>query len=212
MEEGVMGMSLPVVSGLVVLTLVLGACWPGGVSRADELQWRSYHSPEVGFRVEVPGEMVHDVDEHWTIAGRVSQHRYASRHLGTRLDVERHMMPRTATLFVSTSGLLRMARDGLMEDLGFEPDVEEEIALGGYPGLRFVFRRDSGPEERRLYLAGRYLYLVTAGPWDPDRMEAIVEHFFDSFMICPKDSTACDPPDEITPVGTEPAPRDQQPD
>jgi len=174
-------------------------------SSADELEWRSFHSPEASFRVDVPSEVTHDLDEHWSIAGKVTAHRYAIRHPGARLDVERHVIPRVATAFLSANRLLDLARDGLVKDLGVEPDAEEEIALQGYPGRRLLYQRPDvpGPEESRLYLAKHYLYLVSAGPWDPELRTTVVDHFFDSLVICPSDPEDCDPSEQAPLDGTE---------
>ena len=117
-----------------------------------EPDWRSYFSPEAGFRVDVPDDVAHDVSSTWSILGNVQMDRYAIRLPSARLDLERHEIPRLAPFLLSADFVLDLARNNLLEDIGAELISEASTTRRGYVGRRLVMRRKglASDEETQL--------------------------------------------------------------
>jgi hypothetical protein len=163
---------------------------PVGVAYAEDPEWRVFRPDGGGFEVEMHGEPQHRRDEGRSLLGRVVHEYYWVERAGAKLDVERHQLPRLATVFLSTEGLLDRIQADLMKDLDTEPTHAEEISLQGHPGRRVVYARGEpvpSPEETRLYLVGRTLFVVATGAYLPETRGPIVDRFFASFRIIEAD-------------------------
>jgi hypothetical protein len=147
-----------------------------------------------GFEVEIPWEARYEYAEQMTLLGTVSQHAYAVRHPETRFDIERHDLPRLATFLLSAERILDRTRDSLLEEHRVALRSEDSISLQGYPGRRLFYLREGRPEETRLYLVGRHLYLAAAGPYPAELRERVVDRFFASFRICLDEIAPCAAP------------------
>jgi hypothetical protein len=157
-----------------------------GDARGEEPDWQLLRPEMGGFQVAMHGEPQYRRHEERTLAGRVVHEYYWVEHSGAKLDVERHELPRLATVFFSTDRLLDRVRDDLLEDVGAEATLEETISLQGYPGRRVVYERGepvSSPEESRIYLVGNTLFVVATGAYLPETREPIVDRFFASFRF-----------------------------
>ena len=172
--------------------------WAPTADSEDETSWQRFRSEEAGFEIELPSEPSHEFSRRWTIAGRLSHHHYSVRHPRANFDIERIEMPAVAVYFLSADSLLDRARDDLMADLDGLLDDEERLEIRAFPARRLYFRRPDvhpHPEECLLVLVGRFLYLVTAGPYEAPYRNALVEPFFASFEFCV---------DEVAPCGGQP--------
>jgi len=164
---------------------------------ADEVRWRTLRSEAAGFVARVPGEPSYEYSREWTLGGPVAYHHYEVALARASFDIERFELPAAAVIFYSDEGLLDRARDDLMAELDARLEGEEAFALRGYPARRLRYSRPgvhSHPEESRLYLVGRNLFIVTAGPYDPASRETLVDPFFASFDFCLEGLAPCPAP------------------
>jgi hypothetical protein len=179
-------------SALLCLAL-LGAASTAAPLRADGTGWREFHSRSAGFRVELPAEPSYRYSEDRTLVGKVLHHHYIVELPVARFDLERIDLPVLARFFYSSERLLERAKDGYLEELDAIAEAVESIELQGYPGLRLLFRHraaEGAQGETRFILAGRYLYMVAAGPFLPEVRSTIVERVFSTFRIWLDESSA----------------------
>jgi hypothetical protein len=174
---------------------LFGALLVAFSARADDSVWRELHSRSAGLRAEVPAEPQLEYEEEMTLVGKVAHHHYIVEHPDARFDLERLDLPAVAVLFLSSRRLLERSKDGYVEELDVLVDGVEEIEIQGHPGLRLLFRHraaGSVQAETRFILAGRYLYMVGAGPRFPEVRATMVERVFSSFRICLEGEPPCD--------------------
>jgi hypothetical protein len=193
--------NLSTTSTLLCLAL-LGAASNADPAGAEGASWREFHSRAAGFRVEVPAEPLRRYSEDRTLAGKVVHHHYIVELPAARFDFERIDLPVLASFFYSPTRLLERAKDDYLEELDAVVESVEAIEVQGYPGLRLLFRHraaGSAQEETRFILAGRYLYMVSAGPFLPEVRSSMVERVFSTFRICLDGPPACAPADAAAP-------------
>jgi len=175
---------------LVLAATVLGLLLSSApATAADEFVWRTFGSADVGFRVELPDTPDYEHASELTLAGRVQHHHHQVDLPGVRIDIERHDLPAVALVFFSPDSILDRAARDLVSDLGASLRCEEKIELQGQPGRRLCFELGlpPHPEESRLFLLGRHLYIVAAGPYESTYRESVVNRFFESFRLCGED-------------------------
>jgi hypothetical protein len=172
---------------------LLGAASTAVPVRAAGAGWREFHSRSAGFRVELPAEPRYRYSEERTLVGKVLHHHYIVELPVARFDLERIDLPVLVRFFYSSERLLERAKDGYLEELDASAEAVESIELQGYPGLRLLFRHrgvEGAQGETRFILAGRYLYMVAAGPFLPEVRATIVERVFSTFRIWLDESPA----------------------
>jgi hypothetical protein len=179
-----------------VVLLLLGG-WLGSHTAAaqSEPNWQLIRSEDAGLEVEVPFEASYEMTRRWTIAGRLERHHYQVLHPRAGFDVERIEMPGIAVYLLSADSLLDRVRDDLMQDLEGVLDEEERLEILGQPARRLHFRRpDAHPhlEESLIVLVDHYLYIVTAGPYEPSDRSELVDRFFASFRFCIDEVAPCE--------------------
>jgi len=186
------------VAGPLLALLLFSAVTGEALGEAPD--WQTFRPEAGGFEVEMHGDPQHRRREERTLVGRVVHEYYWVERSGAKLDIERHDLPRLATVFLSTERLLDRVRDDLLEDVGAEATFEEAISLQGYPGRRVVYERgepEPSPEESRFYLVGSTLFVVATGAYLPETRGPIVDRFFASFRIIDGAADA-EPADEAT--------------
>lgn len=176
-------------------SLLLLCALPAAAPAADEVEWRTLRSEVAGFEAEVPGEPSYEYSLEWTIAGRMAYHHYQVARPRAHFDIERMDLPVIGLWFLSDESVLNRVRDDLMFEVGGHLDDEERFEVRGHPARRLRFRRPeahSRSEESRLYLVGRYLYIVTAGPYEDAVRGLLVDPFFASFRFCIDELAPCE--------------------
>lgn len=184
----------PILGRIFARLPLLCLFWAPMAATEDEMSWQLFRSEEAGFEIELPSEPDYQFSRRWTIAGRLSHHHYSVRHPRANFDIERIEMPAVAIYFLSAESLLDRARDDLMADFDGLLDDEERLEIRAFPARHLRFRRPDvhpHPEESLLVLVGRFLYLVTAGPYEAPYRSALVEPFFASFRFCVDDVAPC---------------------
>jgi len=159
-------------------------CLAAQAVRADGLAWTLYESQTGRFRVLLPAPPRPTSGVFKSRAGSVLELGVETESAGLVLKVEHHDLPRLAYLLLPDQRILEFAASGLLDDRHGRLESEAPIQLKGRPGrmLRYA-RTDLGdcPEEARLVLVGRRLYIALArGDGAHDAHEQIAR-FFDSF-------------------------------
>jgi len=124
---------------LAVMPSLLGFVWSGGVF-ADV--WKTFHSDEGRFRLEMPGEPQHTQSGEKTFLGAVTNHLFSVHVLSQEFTVEYSDLPHLALALGGPRTILKKAKEGLLQDVQGEE-------------LTFRLFTDKGQEHAELAYIGR---------------------------------------------------------
>lgn len=154
------------------------------VVRADGLAWAPYESQSGRFRVLLPAPPVPTSGQYKSPAGSVPEVGIETQTTDVMLKVEHHDLPLLACVLLPDQRILEFATRGLLDDRHGRLEGEERSFFQGHPGrsLRYA-RTDLGdrPEQARLVLVGRRLYIAVARAEGASDSREQIARFFDSF-------------------------------
>ena len=151
-----------------------------------ELEWLRFRSERGRFAVRLPGSPEEIRDTRATLGGIVHWSEYLAKRGATEFRVEHHDLPWLATFLLSTDGLLKRAKDGLVEEEHGHELSGAPVSVQGYPAREVSFRVQAEQDlagDALLVLVGRRLYvLVALGP-QAERDASALDRYFRSFEI-----------------------------
>jgi hypothetical protein len=151
-----------------------------------ELEWLRFRSERGRFAVQLPESPEEIRATRVTLGGGVRWTEYRARRGATELRVEHHDLPWLAKLLLTTDGLLKRAKDGLVSEEHGHELSSAGVSVQGYPAREVSFRVRAEQElagDALLVLVGRRLYvLVTLGP-QAERDASTLDRFFRSFEV-----------------------------
>ncbi|HME68818.1 MAG TPA: hypothetical protein VKM54_03015 [Myxococcota bacterium] len=177
--------SIPPLVRLAACFLLVAVAWlaPEAV-RADGLAWAPYESQSGRFRVLLPAPPLPTRGTFETRAGSVPEVGVETQTAELVLKVEHHDLPLLACLVLPDQRILEFATSGLLDDRHGRLESKEPTFFQGHPGriLRYA-RTDLGdrPEQARLVLVGRRLYIAVARADGASDAREQIARFFDSF-------------------------------
>lgn len=175
---------LLVVFGIGAFFVVL-AC--GGLMLAFAPKWRTHHSDDGGFKVDLPADPVPNIDKQAKVRNQPNAH---AEGTVLPLKLEQYVVfywdfTPAERRGLSDDDILDEAMKGIRRDAPNLKEVQSRrVTVSGFDGREVEFEdRDGGRYYARLVVADTRLFIVAAGGPQAKKKTGDIARFLDSFAI-----------------------------